>query len=140
MISNGPTTEVVDVKLFHGRPCYRLRSVRNWEKVHGHFYDQENGLLVGYAFNAARRGGNGDATETFKEDKDYGGVRMAPETTHPEGKDVVIFLMTSLTYEDGNEDAFALPEAVKTTLAVKKTSGTGVRPLPKGKISAPILG
>lgn len=70
------------------------RSVRNWGKVHGHSYDQENGLLVGYAFNAARRGGNGDATETFKEDKDYGGVRMAPETAHPEGKGVVIFLMT----------------------------------------------
>jgi hypothetical protein len=34
---------------------------------------------------------------------------------------------------------FALPEAVNSTLAAKKTSGKRFRTLPSGKFSAPIL-
>lgn len=116
--------EVVDVKEFNGRACYHLKGVNNWGMVNEHFYDEENGLLVGYAFNTAWRGGDGDATETFEDYKDFGGVRMAAKTTHREGKDVVIFLITAVTYDDVNDDMFVLPEAVKIALAAKKASGS----------------
>ncbi len=116
--------EVVDVKEFNGRACYHLKGVNNWGMVNEHFYDKENGLLVGYAFNTAWRGGDGDATETFEDYKDFGGVRMAAKTTHREGKDAVIFLITAVTYDDVSDDAFALPEAVKLAMAAKKTSGS----------------
>jgi hypothetical protein len=115
--------EVVDVKEFNGRVCYHLKGTNNWGKVNEQFYDKENGLLVGYAFNTAWRGGEGDATETFEEYKDYGGVRMPTKTTHREGRDVTIFRITSVTYDDVADEVFALPEAVKSALAAKKAGG-----------------
>lgn len=111
--------EVVDVKEFNGRACYHLKGTNNWNKVNEQFYDKENGLLVGYAFNTAWRGGDGDATETFEEYKDFGGVLMATKNTHREGGDVSIFRITSVTYDDVSDEVFALPEAVKAALAEK---------------------
>jgi hypothetical protein len=113
--------EVVDVKEFNGRACYHLKGINNWGKVNEQFYDKENGLLVGYAFNTAWRGGDGDATETFEEYKDFGGVRMATKNTHREGGDVSIFRITSVTYDDVSDDVFRLPEAVRAALAAKKS-------------------
>jgi hypothetical protein len=112
--------EVVDVKEFNGRACYHLKGINNWDKVNEHFYDKENGLLVGYAFNTAWRGGDGDATETFEEYKDFGGVLMAAKSTHREGGEVSIFRITSVTYDDVSDDVFALPETVKAALEAKK--------------------
>ena len=113
--------DVIGVKQFNGRTCYHLRGVNNWGKLNDQFYDKENGLLVGYAFNTAWRGGDGDATETFEDYKDFGGVRMATKNTHSEGGSVSIFTITSVTYDDVSDDQLALPEAVKAALAAEKT-------------------
>lgn len=112
--------EVVDVKEFNGRPCYHLKGETNWGRTNEHFYDKENGLLLGYAFNTAWRGGNGDATETFEDYKDFGGVLMPAKTTSRDGKDLAITLITSVTYDDVQDSVFALPEAVKNAEAGKK--------------------
>lgn len=112
--------EVVDVKEFNGRPCYHLKGINNWDKVNEHFYDKENGLLMGYAFNTAWRGGKGDATDTFEEYKDFGGVRMAAKTTSRDGDDLTISLITAVTYDDVKDEVFALPKAVKVAVADKK--------------------
>lgn len=112
--------DVIGVQEFNGRVCYRLRGVNNWGQVNEQFYDKENGLLVGYSFNTAWRGGNGDATETFEDYKDFGGVRMSSVNTHREGGNASIFRITSVTYDDVADDVFALPEAVKSALAAKK--------------------
>jgi hypothetical protein len=110
--------EVVDVKDFNGRPCYHLKGINNWDKVNEQFYDRENGLLLGYAFNTAWRGGKGDATDTFEDYKDFGGVRMAAKSTSRDGDDLSISLITAVTYDDVNDDVFVLPPAVKA--AIKK--------------------
>lgn len=115
--------EVIDVKEFNGRACYHLKGVNNWGMKNEQFYDKENGLLVGYSFNTAWRGGDGDATETFEEYKDFGGVRMATKNTHAEGGDTSIFTITSVTYDDVSDSMVALPEAVKAALAAGKTGG-----------------
>jgi hypothetical protein len=81
-------------------------------------------LLLGYAFNTAWRGGKGDATETFEDYKDFGGVRMAARATSRDGDDLSISLITSVTYDDVSDDMFALPEAVKSTLAAKKAAAS----------------
>jgi hypothetical protein len=114
--------DVIDVKEFNGRACYHLKGINNWGKVNEQFYDKENGLLVGYAFNTAWRGGDGDATETFEEYQDFGGVRMATKNTHREGGEVSIFWITSVTYDDVRDERFALPEAVRNAIAAKKAS------------------
>ena len=113
--------EVVDVKEFNGRPCYHLKGINNWGKVNEQFYDKENGLLMGYAFNTAWRGGKGDATDTFEEYKDFGGVRMAAKTTSRDGDDLTISLITAVTYDDVKDDMFALPKVVKVAVAEKKS-------------------
>jgi len=114
--------EVVDVKEFNGRACYHLKGMNNWGKTNEHFYDKENGLLLGYAFNTAWRGGKGDATETFEDYKDFGGVRMAAKATSRDGDDLSISLITSVTYDDVSDDVFELPEAVKSALAANKAA------------------
>jgi hypothetical protein len=115
--------EVVDVKEFNGRSCYHLKGINNWDKVNEQFYDKENGLLMGYAFNTAWRGGKGDATDTFEEYKDFGGVRMAAKTTSRDGDDLTISLITAVTYDDVKDDVFALPKAVKVAVAVADKKG-----------------
>lgn len=105
--------EVVDVREFNGRQCYHLKGITNWGRVNEHFYDLQSGLLQGYAFNTAWRGGKGDATETFEDYKTFGGVLMPTKTTSREGDELAISLVTSITYNDVDDAVFALPEAVK---------------------------
>lgn len=112
--------EVVDVKEFNGRLCYHLKGINKWDKVNEQFYDTESGLLMGYAFNTAWRGGKGDATDTFEEYKDFGGVRMAAKTTSRDGDDLTISVITAVTYDDVKDDMFALPKAVQAAVAGKK--------------------
>jgi hypothetical protein len=108
---------VVDVKPFNGRPCYHLKGVNNWGKVNEQFYDTASGLLLGYAFNTAWRGGNGDATATFEDYTNYGGVLMAATTTSRDGNDVSVDRIASVTYDDVDDAVFALPEAVRKAVA-----------------------
>ncbi len=116
------TMEVVDVKEFNGRPCYHLRGVNNWGRTNEQFYDKENGLLLGYAFNTAWRGGKGDATETFEDYQDFGGVLMPVKDTSRDGDDLSIFTITSVTYDDVGDAVFRLPEAVQKAKAAAKTA------------------
>ena len=108
---------VVDVKPFNGHPCYHLEGVNNWGRVNEQFYDTASGLLLGYAFNTAWRGGHGDATATFEDYTNYGGVLMAATTTSRDGDEVSVDKITSVTYDDVDDAMFALPEAVRKAVA-----------------------
>jgi hypothetical protein len=108
--------KVVDVKSFAGHRCYHLEGVNNWGKVNEQFYDVDTGLLIGYAFNTAWRGGNGDATTTFEDYRDFGGVVFATKITSRDGGDMSIFTITSITYDDVDDAVFTLPEAVQKAL------------------------
>jgi hypothetical protein len=113
--------EVVGISQFNGRQCYHLKGVNNWGRINEHFYDTQSGLLQGYAFNTAWRGGKGDATETFEEYKDFGGVLTASKTVSRDGDDVAITLVTAVTYDDVDDSVFALPEEVKRAMSAAKT-------------------
>jgi len=104
---------VIDVRPFNGRPCYHLKGINNWGQTNEQFYDTTTGLLIGYAFNTAWRGGNGDATATFEDYTDYGGVLMPAKTTSRDGDDVSVDRIVSVTYDDVDDKLFALPEAVR---------------------------
>jgi hypothetical protein len=108
--------EVIDVRPFNSRPCYHLKGVNNWGRENEQFYDTETGLLLGYAFNTAWRGGKGDATATFENYRDFGGVRMAAKTTTRDGDSLSVFTITSVTYDDVPDSMFALPEGVRAKL------------------------
>ena len=113
--------EVVDVKEFNGRPCYHLKGVNNWGKQNEQFYDTENGLLLGYAFNTAWRGGKGDATESFEDYKDFGGVLLPAKDTSRDGDTLAVSFITDVTYDDVDDALFQLPEAVQKAKAALKT-------------------
>ena len=108
--------EVIDVQTFNGRPCYHVKGVNNWGKQNEQFYDLETGLLVGYAFNTAWRGGNGAATQVFEDYRDFGGVRMATKNTTRDGNDVSVFTIESVTWDDVSDSVFELPAAVRAKL------------------------
>jgi hypothetical protein len=105
--------QVVGVDDFNGRPCYHLKGVNNWGQTNEQFYDTETGLLLGYRFNTAWRGGNGDASQTFEDYKDFGGVLLPVKTTSRDGNDVYIATVTSVTYDDVADSVFVLPEPVR---------------------------
>lgn len=104
---------VVDVKPFNGHPCYHLKGVNNWGKLNEQFYDTATGILRGYAFNTAWRGGQGDATQTFEDYKSFGGVMMPAKTIGRDGDNVSVDLITSVTYDDVPDSVFAVPQAVR---------------------------
>jgi hypothetical protein len=108
--------EVVDVQTFNARPCYHLKGVNNWGKQNEQFYDQETGLLVGYKFNTAWRGGNGAATQVFEDYRDFGGVRMPTKNTTRDGDDVSMFIIESVSWDDVPDSVFELPAAVRARL------------------------
>lgn len=109
--------EVFDVQTFNGRPCYHLKGVNNWGKQNEQFYDKETGLLVGYAFNTAWRGGNGAATQVFDDYRDFAGVRMPTKNTTRDGDDVSVFTIVSVTWDDVPDSVFELPAAVRARLS-----------------------
>ena len=115
--------EVADVQDFNGRPCYHLKGVNNWGKLNEQFYDKENGLLLGYKFDTAWRGGKGAASETFEDYRDFGGIKMAAKNTSRDGDDVSISLITAVTYDDVKDEVFVLPDTVKAKLREKKSTG-----------------
>jgi hypothetical protein len=108
--------EVIDVQTFNERPCYHVKGVNNWGKENEQFYDKETGLLVGYAFNTAWRGGNGAATQVFEDYRDFGGVRMPTKNTTRDGDDVSVFTIADVTWDDVPDSMFELPAAVRAKL------------------------
>jgi len=109
--------QVIDVANFNGLRCYHLKGVNNWGKQNEQFYDQETGLLIGYAFDTAWRGGNGAATQLFEDYRDFGGVRMPTRNTTRDGKDVSVFTITSVTWDDVPDSLLVLPAAVRARLS-----------------------
>jgi hypothetical protein len=108
---------VVDVRPFDGHACYHLKGVNNWGQPNEQFYDTASGLLIGYHYNTAWRGGNGDATATFEDYTDYGGVLMPAKTISRDGDDVSVDRIVSVTYDDVDDTAFALPDAVRKVVS-----------------------
>jgi len=106
----------VDVQTFNGRACYHLKGINNWGRQNEQFYDKETGLLVGYAFNTAWRGGNGVATQVFENYQDFGGVLMPTKNTTRGGDDVSVFTTASVTWDDVPDSVFELPAAVRAKL------------------------
>ena len=108
--------EVIDVQTFNGRPCYHLKGINNWGKQNEQFYDKETGLLMGYAFNTAWRGGKGAATQMFEDYRDFGGVWMPTKNTTRDGDDVSVFTIASVTWDDVPDSVFELPAPVRAKL------------------------
>ena len=97
----------------HKKSSRTVKGINNWGKVNEQFYDTESGLLLGYAFNTAWRGGRGDATVMFEDYQDFGGVRMAATTTSHDGDKVTVSRITSVTYDDVDDSIFVMPEQVR---------------------------
>jgi hypothetical protein len=108
--------QVIDVQKFSGHSCYHLKGVNNWGKVNEQFYDWRSGLLIGYAFNTAWRGGNGAATAIFEDYRDFGGVLMPARTVSRDGDSLSIFAITSISYDDVDDSIFELPRPVHERL------------------------
>jgi hypothetical protein len=109
--------DVIDMQTLNGRLCYHLKGVNNWGKQNEQFYDKETGLLVGYAFNTAWRGGNGAATQLFEDYRDFDSVRMPTKNTTRDGDDVSVFTIASVTWDDVPDSVFELPAAVRAKLS-----------------------
>jgi hypothetical protein len=111
--------EVVGVAEFEGHTCYHLKGTNKWGIVNEHFYDTTTGLLVGYRFNSAWRGGPGDESVVFSDYKDFGGWLMPTRIAHKDPKHTVTEVVSSVTFDDVVDTVFDLPEPVKALVGKK---------------------
>lgn len=77
----------------------------------------QNGLLLGYKFNTAWRGGNGAAEAVFEAYKSFDGVLFATKQIGHDGKDTDISFIDSVSWDDVPDSALELPAAVKAKRA-----------------------
>lgn len=108
--------DVVDVQNFNGHVCYHLKGVNNWGRLNEQYYERGTGLLIGYAFDTAWRGGNGAATAEFADYRRFGDVVMASRVVTRDGPSLSIFAITSVTFDDVDDKVFELPQAVRERL------------------------
>ena len=108
--------EVIDVQDFNGHSCYHLKGFNNWGRLNEQFYDRASGLLIGYAYNTAWRGGHGAATTVFEDYKDFGGLRFATRVINHDGDEMSVFTIDSLGYDDVDDALFRLPPPVRERL------------------------
>jgi len=111
--------DVVEVTAFEGHSCYHLNGKNKWGIVNEHFYDTTTGLLVGYRFNSAWRGGSGEEIEVFSDYKDFGGWLMPTRDVNKTPDGTQVQTRTSVSFDDVDDSVFALPEAVKVLLTKK---------------------
>jgi len=109
--------QVVDRAEFEGHTCYHLKGTNKWGQVNEHFYDTTTGLLAGYRFNSAWRGGPGEESEVFSDYKPYDGWLIPMRVEHKQPKGSLIEVVSSVTFDDVPASRFILPDAVKALLA-----------------------
>jgi hypothetical protein len=105
--------ETVGGEEFEGRQCYHLKGVNNWGKGNEQFYEKATGLLAGYRYDSAWRGGPGATIMVFDDYKNFDGVLVATRITtkSPAGVDVV--KISSVTFNDVEDSVFTLPDKVR---------------------------
>lgn len=111
--------EVVDIAEFEGHRCYRLKGTNKWGKINEHFYDTVTGLLVGYRFNSAWRGGAGDESVVFNDYQEFGGWMMPARIEHKEPTHTLTETITSVVFDGVADSDLRLPNAVKALLHEK---------------------
>ena len=111
--------DVVGVQNFGGRPCYHLKGINNWDQPNEQFYDKENGLLLGYKFNTAWRGGNGAADAIFEDYKPFAGILFSTKQIGHDSNTMDVSFTDSVTWDDVPDSALQLPSAVKAMLAAE---------------------
>ena len=114
---------VIDIAEFEGHTCYHLQGTTQWGIVNEHFYDTTSGLLVGYRFNSAWRGGPGAERAVFSEYKDFGGWLIPMRIEHKEPARTVVEVVHSVSFDDLSDSVFALPDSVKALLGKKQSEG-----------------
>ncbi|HEX8818114.1 MAG TPA: hypothetical protein VF753_21675 [Terriglobales bacterium] len=108
---------VVDIADFEGHTCYHLKGINNWGKPNEHFYDTKTGLLIGYRFNSAWRGGPGDESVVFNDYKSFDGWLIPTRVDHKQPQQTLTEEIGSITFDDVPDSQFTLPDPVKALLA-----------------------
>ncbi|HXZ58755.1 MAG TPA: hypothetical protein VEG26_01125 [Steroidobacteraceae bacterium] len=105
--------EVVDVADFEGHTCFHLRGTNEWGQVNEQFYDTQSGLLIGYRFNSAWRGGPGEEREVFSGYKEFGGWLMPTRAEHKSADGQQVEITTDVSFDDVPDSVFELPAEVR---------------------------
>ena len=114
------TMDVAEVTEFEGHTCYHLTGTNKWGKVNEHFYDRTTGLLIGYRFNSAWRGGSGDEIQVFSDYKSFDGWLMPTRTVNKSANGVQVQTTALISFDNVGDSVFALPDAIKSLVAGKK--------------------
>lgn len=119
--------ENVGIEEFEGHDCTHLHGITKWGRPNNQFYDRETGLLVGYEFDSAWRGGSGLTHEIFSDYRKIDGVLVSMKQTF-KGKPksggewtvTQVLTISSVTFNDVDPAVFDLPPPVRDLIAKKR--------------------
>lgn len=110
---NFPTMETVERAEMAGRPCWKVRMVsRDGDEIFSCF-DTETGLQVGAQMKQQSAMGVMEATMTFADYQDFGGVKIPTKTTTSVAGQEMVMTVKSITYNDVPASVFELPAEIK---------------------------
>lgn len=104
--------KVVGVERFEEHICYHLKGVNRWGQVNEHFYDTTTGLLVGYRFNSAWRGGAGEERMVVTAYRRFGRWLMPTRIEHRSARETLVEEIDTVTFDNVPHSAVALPDTI----------------------------
>jgi hypothetical protein len=106
------TFDVVDVTTFEGHTCYHLKGNNKWGRLNEQYYDTKTGLLVGYQFNSAWRGGPGLEHQIFSDYKAFDGWLIPTHAVNKAGGREITQVVTAVTFDDVADSVFVRPASL----------------------------
>ncbi len=107
------TMETVARTEFEGTPAYKLRLVRASGEDDIEFFSVDTGLLIGSIISRQSPMGPMEATSSYSDYKDFGGVLAAARMRQKVMGVEQVIVITRVEYDTLDEGVFALPPQIK---------------------------
>jgi hypothetical protein len=108
-----PTMETVERSTAQGRPCYRVRLVSPAADTAFACFDVASGLMSTMQSKQVSPMGEMEATVSFEDYKDFGGIKMPARTVTSTMGQEMVMTIKSVTNETIPETEFALPAEIR---------------------------
>ena len=127
MLKNFKESRVVGVADFKGEACHQLK-LTSEDGITNVYFSVDTGLMVGRKSVEASPMGEVASVMTISDYKDFGGVLTATRQTIEAMGQTQVMVTESVTYDEIEADAFALPKVIQTLVEAGKGSESTEEP------------
>lgn len=108
-----PNMQTLEQSTAQGRPCYRVRMISASADTAFACFDVASGLLSTMQSKQASAMGEMEATVSFEDYKDFGGIKMPARTVTSTAGQEIVMTIKSVTNEPIAASEFALPPEIR---------------------------